>query len=114
MSTKELETTITMLAFAQSTSGDHAKALETMRKAIAINLRNENYRFNLAHIYLAKRSRIRRWPFSSHYGRSLNPEKAAQVVAAIQIVQEFQQLRASDVGLIPPGRRGWFRRFHAG
>lgn len=63
--TKELETAIrldpnfadsySLLAFAQSTSGDPAKALGTMHKALEINPRNLEYRFNLANLYLANR-----------------------------------------------------------
>jgi tetratricopeptide (TPR) repeat protein len=109
--TKELETSISldpnfadsyaMLAFAQSTSGDHAKALESMRKAIAIDPRNENYRFNLANIYLAKSEPDKALAILQSLQQTLNPEMAAQVAGAIQRVREFQQLPASDVGLIP-------------
>jgi tetratricopeptide (TPR) repeat protein len=63
--TKELETAIaldptfadsySLLAFAQSTSGDPAKALALMQKALAISPRNEDYLFNLANLYLANR-----------------------------------------------------------
>jgi len=63
--TRELETSISLdpsfadsyalLAFAQSMSGDAAKSLATMRKALAISPRNENYRFNLANLYLTNR-----------------------------------------------------------
>jgi tetratricopeptide (TPR) repeat protein len=59
---KELETSIALdpnfgdayalLAFAQAYGPDPAKGLETMRKAILINPRNENYQFNLAQMYL--------------------------------------------------------------
>jgi tetratricopeptide (TPR) repeat protein len=41
-----------LLAFAQSYSGDPAKGLESMRKAVAINPRNDAYLFNLAQLYL--------------------------------------------------------------
>src|SRR5258708_37763584 len=63
--TSELETSIrldpefadsyALLAFAQTTSGDSAKALITLQKAIAISPRNQEYRFNLANLYPANK-----------------------------------------------------------
>src|SRR6202035_3193702 len=44
-----------LLALAQSTGGDPGKSIVTMRKALAISPRNENYIFNLANLYLADR-----------------------------------------------------------
>src|SRR5260370_17563168 len=70
---RELETSISLdptfadsyalLAFAQSTSGDSGKALVTMQKAVAISPRNEEYRFNLANLYLANRQPDQPTPF---------------------------------------------------
>jgi len=62
---RELESSITLgptfadsyalLAFTQSSAGDPAEALVTMRKALAISPRNEGYLHNLANLYLANR-----------------------------------------------------------
>jgi len=60
--TKELETAIDLdpgfadsymlLAFAQTYAGEPAKGLVSMKKAVSLSPRNENYQFNLAQMYL--------------------------------------------------------------
>ena len=59
---KELETAISLdptfadayalLAFAEARSGDFQKGLANMQKAVSLNPQNEQYRFNLAQMYL--------------------------------------------------------------
>lgn len=45
-----------LLAFAQMYSGDPAKGLINMQKAVALSPRNEGYQFNLAQMYLNNRN----------------------------------------------------------
>lgn len=59
---KELETSIaldpkladaySLLSMAQASSGEPAKAMTTMKKAVELSPRNENYWFNLANMYM--------------------------------------------------------------
>lgn len=80
--TRELETSIlldpefadsyALLAFAQSASGDSAKALITLQKAIAISPRNQQYRFNLANLYLTNKQ----------------PDQAITVLEALQLTDD--------------------------
>ena len=110
---KELETSISLdphfadsyalLAFAQSTSGDHEKALATMQKAIAIDPRNENYRFNMANIYLSNRQPEKAMAILLSLRNSTNPQFASEVERAMESVRQFQQFSRSDDTLI---RRG--------
>jgi tetratricopeptide (TPR) repeat protein len=99
--TTELETSISLdpnfadsyalLSFAQSTAGDAAKALVTMRKAIVISPRNESYRFNLANLYLANRQPDQAIAVLQLLGASDNPELASRVAAMIEQAQQFRE-----------------------
>lgn len=107
--TKELETSIgldpnfadsyALLAFAQSTSGDHAKALETMQKAITIDPRNENYRFNLANIYLANRQPEKAIAVLKSLQKSSRPDIASRVAGALESIRQFQESGPSHFDL---------------
>jgi tetratricopeptide (TPR) repeat protein len=108
--TKELETSISldpnfadsyaMLAFAQTMSGDHAKALETMRKAITINPRNENYRLNLANIYLANRETDKAIAILESLQKSASPEVASRVASTLENIRQFQHSGPSQFTLV--------------
>lgn len=107
---KELETSISLdpnfadsyalLAFAQSTSGDHEKALDTMRKAITIDPRNESYRFNIASIYLSNRQLDKAMAILQSLQNSTNPQLASQVASAMESIRQFQQFNRSDAALV--------------
>ncbi len=98
---RELETSISLdptfadsyalLAFAQSTSGDSGKALVTMQKAVAISPRNEEYRFNLANLYLANRQPDQAIAVLQSLQGASNPAVRARVSGALAQVQQFQQ-----------------------
>ena len=100
--TAELETSIgldpnfadsyALLAFAQSTSGDPAKALITMRKAIMINPRDENYRFNLANLYLANREPDQAIAVLQSLQAIDDPAFAPRVAAMLAQAQQFRQM----------------------
>jgi tetratricopeptide (TPR) repeat protein len=100
--TRELETSISLdsnfadsyalLAFAQSTSGDPAKALVTMRKAIMISPRNEDYRFNLANLYLANRQPDQAIAVLQALQAVDNPALSQRVTAMLAQAQQFRQM----------------------
>jgi tetratricopeptide (TPR) repeat protein len=99
--TKELETSITLdpnfadsyalLAFTQSMSRDSTKALATMQKAIAINPRNQEYRFNLANIYLENRQPDQALAVLQSLRVSDNPALAARVNAMLAQARQFKE-----------------------
>ena len=109
--TGELETSISLdpnfadsyalLSFAQSTSGDPAKALVTMRKAIMISPRNEEYRFNLANLYLANRQPDQAIAVLQSLQAVDNPQLAPRVAAMLAQAQQFRQM--SQAGAAAPG-----------
>ncbi|MFZ0814575.1 MAG: tetratricopeptide repeat protein [Candidatus Sulfotelmatobacter sp.] len=98
----ELETSISLdpkfadsyalLAFAQSTAGDPATALVTMRKAIAISPRNQNYYLNLANIYMANRDVDHAIAILQSLQTSADPQLAPQVNAMLAQAQQFKSM----------------------
>jgi len=100
--TRELETSISLdptfadsyalLAFAQSTSGDPASALVTMRKALAISPRNENYLVNLASLYLTNRQPDRAIAVLQSLHATDNPTLAAQVSGMLSQAQQAKEI----------------------
>jgi Tfp pilus assembly protein PilF len=106
--TEELETSIrldpgfadsyALLAVAQSTAGDPAKALVTMRKAIMISPRNENYRFNLANFYLANRQPDQAIVVLQSLQAAGSPEIASRAAAMLVQAQQFLQIVQAGTG----------------
>ena len=100
--TKELETSISLdptfadsyalLAFAQSTSGDTATAIATMRKAIAISPRNESYLFNLANLYMAKRQPDQTIALLQALQVTDNPKLALEVTGLLTQARQFRAM----------------------
>ena len=98
--TQELETSISLdptfadsyalLAFSQSTTGDPAKALVNMQKALAIDPRNENYRFNLANIYLANHQPDKAIEVLQSLQSAANPQLASRATGAIMALKRGQ------------------------
>ncbi len=99
--TEELESSISLdpnfadsyalLAFAQSTAGDPAKALGTMRKALAISPRNENYLFNLANLYLANRQPDQAIALLQSLQSTDDPSLASRAATMLAQAQQFKQ-----------------------
>jgi len=99
---KELETSISLdptfadsyalLAFAQSTSGDTATAIATMRKAIAISPRNESYLFNLANLYMAKRQPDQTIALLQALQVTDNPKLALEVTGLLTQARQFRAM----------------------
>jgi Tfp pilus assembly protein PilF len=108
--TKELETSISLdptfadsyalLAFAQSTSGDTATAIATMRKAIAISPRNESYLFNLANLYMANRQPDQTIALLQALQVTDNPKLALEVTG---LLAQARQVRAMLKAGAQPG-----------
>ena len=110
--TKELETAINLdssyadsyalLAFAQMTAGDSARALATMRKALEISPRNESYLYNLANLYLANRQPDQAIAILGSLRVTDNPMLAAQVAGMLEQARQFQKtLEVSRNGTEP-------------
>jgi tetratricopeptide (TPR) repeat protein len=103
---KELETAISLdpgfadsyalLAFAQMTIGDSAKALSTMQKALELSPRDESYLYNLANLYLANRQPDQAIAILTSLRVTDNPALAAQVAAMLAQVQQFQKTAQTD------------------
>ncbi len=101
--TTELETSIgldpkfadsyAMLAFAQSTAGDAGKAIVTLKKALAISPRNENYIFNLANLYLADRQPEQAIALLQSLHVADNPALASSVSATLAQARQFRQMQ---------------------
>jgi Flp pilus assembly protein TadD len=111
--TTELETSIrldpkfadsyALLAFAQSTAGNPAEAIGTMRKAIAISPRNESYLFNLANLYQANRQPDQAITVLQSLQGSSDPQIAARAAGMLAQVQEFQEVTQARDGSIGRG-----------
>jgi tetratricopeptide (TPR) repeat protein len=82
-----------VLALAQSTGGDPGKAIVTMRKALAISPRNENYIFNLANLYLADRQSDQAIAILQSLRTASDPEIAFRASATLAQAQQYQQMR---------------------
>jgi Flp pilus assembly protein TadD len=100
--TEELETSIrldpsfadsyALLAFTQSTAGNSAEAIVTLRKALAISPRNESYLLNLANLYMANRQPDQAIAVLQSLRASGNPEFASRAAAMLAQVQQIQKV----------------------
>jgi tetratricopeptide (TPR) repeat protein len=98
---KELETAIALdpnfadpymlLGFAQLSSGDPAKGLETMKKAIALSPRNEAYRYNLAQAYMGNQKFDEAVALLHTLETTQNPELAARVQMTLTQAQQMKE-----------------------
>ncbi|HVR22766.1 MAG TPA: tetratricopeptide repeat protein, partial [Candidatus Polarisedimenticolia bacterium] len=110
---RELESSITLdpnfadsyalLAFTQSSAGDPAEALVTMRKALAISPRNESYLYNLANLYLANRQPDQAIALLESLRGTDNPALASQVGVALGQAQQFKQMLQAGASGPPAG-----------
>jgi Flp pilus assembly protein TadD len=86
-----------LLAFAYSSQGKHEQALETMKKAVALNPRNDAYAFNLAQMYLVNQKFDEAVTIFEPLRQSSNPQLAAQVVQAISVAQNAKLAAAAGM-----------------
>lgn len=92
-----------LLAFTQSSAGDPAEALVTMRKALAISPRNESYLYNLANLYLANRQPDQAIALLESLRSTDDPALASQVGAALAQAQQFKQMLPTGTSGLPAG-----------
>ena len=109
---KELETAISLdpnfadsyalLAFAQMSAGDPAKALSTMQKAVDISPRNEMYLYNVANLYLANRQPDQAIALLASMHVTDNPMLAGQVSNMLEQAQRIKEgIQSGSVSLAP-------------
>jgi tetratricopeptide (TPR) repeat protein len=97
---RELETAIgldpnladaySLLGFAQATSGEPEKGIETMKKAIALSPRDDHYQFNLASIYLSNRREDEAIAILRNLAGSNDKEIAMRASRSLDQAQNFQ------------------------
>lgn len=98
--TKEIETAIaldpgfadayTLLAFAQIRGGDAAGGLASMTKAVSLSPRNENYKFNLAQMYLSNQQPAQAIAILQMLRKSGDQQVAHRAGAALAQAQTVQ------------------------
>jgi tetratricopeptide (TPR) repeat protein len=115
--TRELETSLTLdptfadsyslLAFAQTTSGDNTKAIATMLKAVDLSPRNTDYRFNLANLYLSNRQPDKAIAVLQALRGTDIPGLDGRVEAALRQAQQFQEaMKSGGAGGVVVRRAG--------
>jgi tetratricopeptide (TPR) repeat protein len=97
----ELETAITldptfaeaysMLGFAQASSGEPEKGIATMKKAIELSPRNENYLFNLANVYMMNRKVNDGIAIFRYLSGSSNQAMAVRANQALEQAMSFKE-----------------------
>jgi tetratricopeptide (TPR) repeat protein len=98
---KELETSIalnpdfadaySMLAFVQINSGDNDSALQSARKAVSLNLRNEIYQYNLAEICIGAGKLDEAAALLKHLGGSSNPEVVSRANWSLEALEQLKK-----------------------
>jgi tetratricopeptide (TPR) repeat protein len=98
---KELQTAIsldpafadayTLLAFAQARSGDPKSGVTTMQKAVTLSPQNEQYRFNLAQMYLNCQQPDPAMAILQVLSRSSNQMVAMKAAQSLEQAREFKE-----------------------
>lgn len=109
---KELETAIALdpnfadsymlLGFAQAYSGDPAKGLETMKKAISLNPRNESYQYNLAQLYIMNRKFDQGIAILHALQKTQNPQLAMRVQQSLAQAERIQEMAHNGPIVVRP------------
>ena len=97
---KELDTAIALdpsfgdaymlLAFTQARTGDSTSGLISMQKAVSLNPRNANYRFNLAQMYLNNQQPDKAIAILQVLQKSGDQDVAQRAAVSLAQAQEFQ------------------------
>jgi len=100
--TSELKTSISLdpdfadaymqLSYAQRRAGDVPAALESARKAISLNPRNQGYYFNIASLYMQERKTAEALSIFRTLTKSSDPEVAQRAFAAASQVENIQTM----------------------
>ena len=80
-----------LLAFAQTVSGEPEKGLTTMKKAVELSPRNEAYQLNLANIYMANRKVDEAIALFRGLAGSGNSQVANQAAAMLAQAESFKE-----------------------
>jgi len=110
--THELETAIALdpnladaymlLGYSSARQGDMGKAVTNMEKAVVLNPRSENYRFNLAQMYLSNRQPDRGMAILQALSKSSDPFVAERAAQSLTEAQQFKaamgQQKSKEVG----------------
>jgi tetratricopeptide (TPR) repeat protein len=80
-----------LLAFTYMSQSNCERALNAMKKAVALNPRNEEYSFNLAQIYLADRKVDPALAILEQLKNSNNPEVASKASQSLTQAQAFKE-----------------------
>jgi tetratricopeptide (TPR) repeat protein len=91
-----------VLASAYMSQGNNEQALTAMGKAVALNPRNEQYRFNLAQVYLANRKVDPALAILQQLQNSSDPGVVARASQSLAQAQAFKQ--AMQAGSETPAR----------
>jgi tetratricopeptide (TPR) repeat protein len=94
-----------LLAFAQSSSGEHEQALTTLKKALELNPRNEAYQFNLALMYLSNQNLDDGIAILTTLQRSSAPEIASRAAESLQQAQAVKA--AMQAHSVPAGSQAF-------
>jgi tetratricopeptide (TPR) repeat protein len=115
---KELQTAIsldptfadayTLLAFAQARSGDPKGGLSNMEKAVSLNPQNEQYRFNLAQMYLSDQQPDQAMAILQVLSRSSDQMVAMRAAQSLSQARQFKDSVASSLaqGKLAESRTG--------
>ena len=79
-----------LLAFTQARTGDSASGLISMQKAVSLNPRNANYRFNLAQMYLNNQQPDKAVAILQVLQKSGDQDVAQRAAVSLAQAQEFQ------------------------
>jgi len=92
-----------LLAYAQNSSGDREAALLSLKKALELDPRNENYQFNLAMIYLSDQKIDEGIALLTRLKASSNPEVASRAGTNLLRAQAYKATvqRAKQLGSGP-------------
>ncbi len=94
-----------LLAFTYMSQSNYEQALITMRKAVALNPRNQEFSYNLAQMYLADRKVDPALAILTQLKNSSDPAMAARASQSLEQAQEFKQaMQAESARLASPGQ----------
>jgi Flp pilus assembly protein TadD len=91
-----------VLAFTYMSQGNNEQALKAINKAVALNPRNEQYRFNLAQMYLANRKVNSALAVLEQLKNSSDPGVAARASQSLAQAHELKQaMRTGEASVSP-------------
>jgi tetratricopeptide (TPR) repeat protein len=92
-----------LMAFARMRAGDNAEAVKMAEKAVSLSPRNENYKFNLAQIYLSSQEKDKAIPLMQRLQKSNEQQIAFRAGQLLNTVQAFQEAQSATQAVQSPG-----------